>query len=253
MSVFVLLALFFRACFCSTFPPLPTPHPTQSIVYASSQAEVVAGIADYTVIKLTAMISVEAEIAISNVAGLVIDGQSMYGFDGGDHHRCLSIKGVDSLMIKDLTLQNGQNIDGGCVRTDASTVTFLRVTFSACKATAGGVFENNNNGGGLYLGTDGGGSSVFAYSCKFVNCEADYFGGAIRVYDNCNLELSDTTFDGNQAPLDDDVNVAVDNNANLLCIASCSSAGEYMPHGCTEEVEIKSTRSCYHAHHPSEH
>ena len=146
MSVLVLLALFFRACFCSTFPPLPTPHPTQSIVYASSQAEVVAGIADYTIIKLTAMISVEAEIAISNVAGLVIDGQSIYGFDGGDQNRCLKVKGVDSLMIKDLTLQNGQNIDGGCVRTDASTVTFLRVTFSACKATYySGIIPDNNN------------------------------------------------------------------------------------------------------------
>ena len=183
MSVLVLLALFFRACFCSTFPPLPTPHPTQSIVYASSQAEVVAGIADYTIIKLTAMISVEAEIAISNVAGLVIDGQSIYGFDGGDQNRCLKVKGVDSLMMKDLTLQNGQNIDGGCVRTDASTVTFLRVTFSACKATY--RVNNNNNGGGLYLGNEGGSSSVFAYSCQFVNCEADYLGGAIRVYDNC--------------------------------------------------------------------
>ena len=144
----MLLALFFRACFCSTFPPLPTPHPTQSIVYASSQAEVVAGIADYTIIKLTAMISVEAEIAISNVAGLVIDGQSIYGFDGGDQNRCLKVKGVDSLMMKDLTLQNGQNIDGGAF--NGSTVTFLRVTFPL-QAT---YKINNNNGGGLYLGNE---------------------------------------------------------------------------------------------------
>ena len=44
-------------------------------IRGATQAEVVAGIADYTIIKLTAMISVEAEIAISNVSSISVQSR----------------------------------------------------------------------------------------------------------------------------------------------------------------------------------
>jgi hypothetical protein len=115
----------------------PTSSPTPQVVFADSQAAVANALADHAIIKLSSIISLSSTLTISGVSFATIDGQGSYGFDGGSAQKLLYITDVTKLLLKDLTFANGQDTDGGCVRANDGSVTFLRASFTSCKANKG--------------------------------------------------------------------------------------------------------------------
>ncbi len=137
--------------------------------------------------------------------------------DGSADGPVLALDGDEAVVsIADVTLQDGAGLSGGCIGSQDTglSLTLDAVVLTDCAATTGGGMylaggdlsasdctieanEASSEGGGVYIGGQGGGTYAFSACDISTNTAGDSGGGIYAFYGT--VQLSDLTVDSNVA------------------------------------------------------
>jgi hypothetical protein len=131
------------------------------------------------------------------------DGSSATIDGNGDTDGLITISGQQTVTIRGLTLQNGQNARGGAISNETGILTVIDSTLADNAANTGGAIDNGDTAGG---------GSLTVIDSTLVDNAATGNGGAIANADGGSagsLTVTDSSFTGNIAANDGG---AIDNN-----------------------------------------